>query len=437
MQQLFSEFKPATAADWKAQLIKDLKGEAFETLVWKNENGLDIQPFYTAEDLQHAYEPAFSHSDWDICVTGKAAGAKALNAQLLRNLDAGATSISLSCKGLDLEQALEGVQLNYIHSTFYANTKEALALKAFFDKHYPAKELNCSVFPESFATENDLLDWKQAVTAFKGYAGVKTCCMDVLPHHNKNSFAYYEVALAMAGLNEYLSAYTDQDQPLQVTVKAGASADYFIQIAKLRAIHRLWKVIAADGKLPAKLHLVVETSSTNKSISDSYNNLLRTTVEAMAAVAGGCNELIVTEFDLFFPANKSLAGRMAINQQLILKEESYFDKIADVACGSYYLESMTDAIAAKALEAVKQIERQGGYFKCLAGGSIAAELEQQARQRAAAIEAQQQLVIGVNKFRNEKEDIRLTTDDLSRLESLPLNNPVLNFELGHYFKHHA
>ena len=68
MQKLFSNFPPTSALDWKNQLIKDLKGEPYENLIWQNENGISIEPFYTTEDLKQNYEPSFTHSNWDICV---------------------------------------------------------------------------------------------------------------------------------------------------------------------------------------------------------------------------------------------------------------------------------------------------------------------------------------------------------------------------------
>lgn len=438
MQHLFSEFKPITAAEWKAQLVKDLKGESPDSLVWKNENGFDIQPFYTAEDLHQTYEPAFTHADWDICVNRKSSDAKALNIRLLKDLAGGATSISFAVEALDLEVALKDVQLNYIRSGFEADPMRALELKLFLEKNYDPAEIKASVFPKNFSSEQDLHNWKQVNDAFRYHKNIYTLCFDALPFHNLNCHAYYEVALILSGLNEYLNALSGNSLPeSHVVVKTGVSSDYFIQVAKLRAIRRLWKLITAEYKISNGLHLVVETSSTNKSISDSYNNLLRTTVEAMAAVAGGCNELIVTGFDLFHASDNTLSARMAINQQLILKEESYLDKMADVACGSYYLESITDAIAARALQAMKQIEAGGGYFKFLENNSIMKEIAIQAKQKETLVADQKQIAIGVNKFRNEKENIRLDAAELARLEQLPLNNPVLNFELGHYFKHHA
>jgi methylmalonyl-CoA mutase len=438
MQHLFSEFKPVTAAEWKAQLVKDLKGESPDSLVWKNENGFNIQPFYTAEDLKQDYEPAFTHADWDICVKGKSSDAKTLNTQLLKDLNSGASSLFLPNGNLDLETALQGIQLNYIRSGFQVDVMQALKLKLFLEKNYDPAEINCSLFPKKFSSEQDLQDWKQVTDAFRYQKNIYTLSFDALPFHNLNCQAYYEVALILSGLNEYLNALPGNSLPESpVVIKTGVNSDYFIQMAKLRAIRRLWKLLAADYKITNGLHLVVETSSTNKSISDSYNNLLRTTVESMAAVAGGCNELIVTGFDLFHPANKTLSERMAINQQLILKEESYLDKMADVACGSYYLESITDAIAARALETMKQMEANGGYFKCLENNSIEKEISIQAKQKEALIADQKQIAIGVNKFRNEKENIRLDAAELAKLEQMPLNNPVLDFELGHYFKHHA
>ena len=438
-QHLFSEFKPVTAAEWKAQLAKDLKGTDIESLVWKNENGFDIQPFYTSEDLHLSYQPAFTHTDWDICVAGKSKDAKILNQQLLQNLNGGATGISVECNDLDLATALQNVQLNYIHSTFYISEKKIHALKSLLEKSYDLNELHCTLFPEkALSTLQELTDWLQAVRVFKDYKYMKALTLDALPLHNQNGFASYEVAVILSGLNEYLNAVSKNDQPTSsFVIKTGVNSDYFIQIAKLRAIRRVWKLLAANYEISTPLHIIVETSSTNKSLSDKYTNLLRTTVEAMAAVSGGCNELIVTEFDLLFPSDPIRSQRMAINQQLILKEESYFDKVADVACGSYYIESITDAIATDALETMKQFEREGGYFKCLEKNSFEEAIKEQAQQHETALNAGEQISIGVTKFRNEKEVIGLNKNDVERLKHLSVTNPVLKFELDHFFKHHA
>ena len=436
MQKLFSDFKPNTTAEWKNQLIKDLKGESYESLIWHNENGFDIKPFYTSEDLKQEYEPAFTHAEWEICSAPVSKNSKEINTQLLLQLNAGATSISVNCAGLDLAVVLKDIQLNYIQSTFFVNEKNVLELKNYLEKNYKLNELVCSIFPEKMDSVADLENWAKTISLFNSYKNIKTLSVNSLSFHNKNCLAYYEVAIIISQVTEYLELFASKKEKCPTSdfvVKTGVNSDYFIQIAKLRAIRRLWKVLKKEFDVQNNLHLIIETSLTNKSISDSYNNLLRTTVESMAAISGGGNELIVTDFDVLFPTNKVLAKRMSVNQQLILKEESYFDKMADTACGSFYIESITDAIAAKALETFKSFEKEGGYFKCLEKNIFSKEIAIQAETKEELVRTQKQISIGVNKYKNEKEKINLTATTISELKNLDINNPVLNYELEHYF----
>jgi methylmalonyl-CoA mutase len=438
MQKLFTDFKPSTAQDWKTRVIKDLKGEPYESLIWQNENGFEIQPFYTSEDSKIAYEPAFTHANWEICVSAKSKDSKELNAQFLKQLNAGASSISLNCSGIDLSIALKDVQLNYIQSTFFVDHKSAEALKKYLEKNYDLNQIQCSVMPQSLSTEADLEHWIKVVSLFKSFKGIKTLSINALPFHNQNCLAYYEVALIFSQVTEYLQFFNEKKEDLpsaDIVIKTGVSSDYFIQMAKLRAIRRLWNVLKEEFSITNNLHLIVETSLTNKSISDSYNNLLRTTVESMAAVSGGCNELLVTDFDVLFTTNNELSERMAINQQLILKEESYFDKMADVACGSFYIEHITDTIAAKAVETFKSFEKEGGYFKCLEKKVFSESIAAQAMAKKDLVENKKQIAIGVNKYKNEKEQINLSAAHIEELKKLSINNPVLSFELENYFKH--
>lgn len=439
MQDLFSEFKKTTAAEWKARMIKDLKGEAYETLIWKNENGFDLQPFYTAEDLKTNYTPAFLHSSWEIGVTAKTGNAKEINAQLLRDLAGGASSITLICRELDLEVALHEVQLRYIHAVFYVNENNHHTLAAYLQKHYNLDELNCCILPEALTTNAQLSEWIEKTAIYGKHKTIKTTAADILTFHNLDCFAYYEVAIALSALNEYLSHFSHNPIKTEApfVIKTGVNTDYFVQIAKLRAIRRLWNILKTEYGIVNELYVLVETSLTNKSISDSYNNLLRTTLEAMAAVSGGCNELTINGFDAFFEVNASLSARMAINQQLILKEESYLDKMADTACGSYYIEHLTDSLAQTALNEFKRFEKEGGYFSCIEKNIFTSDIAGQARQHQAAIDTKAQTVIGVNKFRNEKEKIPLSAQNMADLKKLPINNPVLNFELDNFFTKHA
>ena len=254
--------------------------------------------------------------------------------------------------------------------------------------------------------------------------------------HNQNCLAYYEIALIFSALVEQLEFLSKKDKisTSKIVIKTGVNSDYFIQIAKLRAIRRLWNNLKIVYNCNNDIHLIVETTLTNKSISDSYNNLIRSTIESMAAIAGGCNELIVSEFDSLNPTDKILSERLAVNQQLILKDESYFDKIADVSCGSYYIESITDAIASKALETFKRFENEGGYFKCIEKSIFFNEINIQAKHQQDKINNQEEVSVGVNRFKNELENLEFSQNQIESLSNLYINNPGLNFELNNYLK---
>lgn len=435
MQNIFSEFKPVSAAQWKEQLIKDLKGENYDDLIWHNENGFDVQPFYTAENLKHSYLPAFSHNDWEIGVHSTRANPGQINKQLLEDLNRGVTSVSIqSAVTNSLAEVLNGIQLQHIKSVFYANAASLQQIKSYLASEYTLTELSVSLINED-NTQPGLQQWYHNLGDWVVHENIRYTSIDVLWYHNLNCDAYYELAIVFSQLVEHLEILAKNKTKLtsKPVIKTGVNADYFIQIAKLRATRRLWEIIKKEYGVDADIYIVTETSLTNKTIADNYNNLLRTTIEAMAAVSGGCNELVVNHFDVLFPVNTKLAQRMSINQQLVLKNESYFDKMADVACGSFFIESITDAIAEKALNAFKEIEAKGGYFACAAQGVFESEIAKQAVEKEKQFTTQKQTTIGVNKFRNEKEIPQLSQNNISYLKSLGINNPAMNYELEIYF----
>ena len=436
MQKLFSEFSPSSISDWKNKFLNDIKESTFESYIWQNENGFDIEPFYNSESLSHSYLPAFTHSNWDVCVSSSSSDSKALNSELLNQLARGANSISINCSNINLIQALDGILLNYIQSTFYIDNQSASSLFNYLSDHYNLNELNISILPILFNNENDLKNWANNKSLFNGFDGIKTIGVNLYLSHNQNCLAYYEIALIFSALVEQLEFLSKKDKisTSKIVIKTGVNSDYFIQIAKLRAIRRLWNNLKIVYNCNNDIHLIVETTLTNKSISDSYNNLIRSTIESMAAIAGGCNELIVSEFDTLNPTDKILSERLAVNQQLILKDESYFDKIADVSCGSFYIESITDAIASKALETFKRFENEGGYFKCIEKSIIFNEINIQAKHQQDKINNQEEVSVGVNRFKNELENLEFSQNQIESLSNLCINNPGLNFELNNYLK---
>jgi len=434
MENLFSEFKPASAADWKNQLLKELKGEDYESLRWPNENGFTLEPFYNSEHLNHSYTPAFTHSDWYIGVNATGSDEKT-NAELLNALNCGAEAVSVSAFkfGHFGERLLKDVRLDYIHASFKAGEEDLPALAAYLEKNYPNPLFNLAV-NAGIITPGQYQNWFTMASGFSCFGHAKLIGSDATLYNHCNCLPYYEVALALAELVEKLEALKHTKLPAtDFVVEMGVGTDYFVEIAKLRALRRLWAIVRAEYGLQNNLYVKVQSTPSNKSISDHHNNLLRTTLEAMAAVSGGCNELVLTENDFLFPEQHPSSKRLAINQQHILKYESYFNKMADVACGSYYIETLTDKLADRALTALKDMEAAGGYLTCKQNGHIQKEVRQQAEQKAARFGQGQEITIGVNKYHNSKEQLNLSPGFLEDLEHT--SNPAFSAEKIGFVSH--
>jgi methylmalonyl-CoA mutase len=425
---LYSEFKPSTYADWKRQLEKDLKGESFESLQWKNENGFTIDPFYTSEQLSVTYEPAFFHNGWDISTRPWSSDDKEANAQLLLALNNGATALQVNMRSRNPEVLLKGIQLNHIRTTFFGGFEEAVLLKQFLDRNYSVSKVELTFIPVEFNSSLHLYTWQKVVELFAPLAAVRTFSVDSLYFHNRGCTAVYEVALIFSMLAE-LANSAMRCESTHIAVRMGVSTDFFIEVAKLRSVRRLWEVLKKELGFTAEIYLIAETGTTAKSISDRYTNLLRSTVQSMGAVCGGCNELLVDQFNIPGTREDAFASRMAVNQQLVLMDECYLDKFSDVACGSYFIETLTDKIAEQALSVFKSMEEKGGYFKSLADGDIESELKRQAQQKTSDLMDGKQVRIGVNKFRNEKEE--LPADVLTALGKIDAHgSPVMSYELS-------
>jgi len=152
------------------------------------------------------------------------------------------------------------------------------------------------------------------------------------------------------------------------------------------------------------------TSKWNKTIYDPYVNLLRTQTEAMSAILGGTNSLTVEPFDIVFRNPDEFSARIARNQQLILKEEAYFDKVADPAAGSYYIENLTSLLAENAWKLFLEIEDKGGFLSCLKSGFIQRILSESGTKKQSDIATRKTFLLGTNQYPNTNEKLSDTVD---------------------------
>ena len=209
---------------------------------------------------------------------------------------------------------------------------------------------------------------------------------------------------------------------LQLSFAAGPN--YFFEIAKLRAARLLWSLMI-DAYGPAderskEVFIHVTTAQWNKSIYDPYVNMLRTTTEGMSAILGNADSVAILPFDLPYRSGNGFSSRIARNQQLVLKEESYLDKVVDPAGGSYYIEALTEAIARGAWELFKEIEASGGLLRAIHQGTLQAAVMKSRRQKEEEIARRRMILLGTNQFPNIQELMTgeiIIPDQVSDLES--------------------
>ena len=247
---------------------------------------------------------------------------------------------------------------------------------------------------------------------------------DEMPKFNSISISGYHMQEAGANLVQEL-AYTlaDGREYVRAAIAAGMDVDsfagrlsfffaigmnFFMEAAKLRAARLLWHRIMAEfePKNPqsSMLRTHCQTSGVSLQEQDPYNNVIRTAYEAMSAVLGGTQSLHTNALDEAIALPTEFAARIARNTQLILQEETGITNVIDPLAGSYYVESLTHELAEKAWALIEEVEAMGGMTKAVATGMPKLRIEETAAMRQARIDRGTEVIVGVNKYRKDKED---------------------------------
>ena len=188
----------------------------------------------------------------------------------------------------------------------------------------------------------------------------------------------------------------------------GIGMNFFMEIAKLRAARLLWAQLMAPFKptKPASLSLRThcQTSGVSLTEQDPYNNIVRTAIEALAAVLGGTQSLHTNSFDEALALPSPFAARIARNTQLILAEETGIPHVIDPLGGSYYVESLTSSLAREAKTLIDEVEALGGMTKAVASGMPKLRIEEAAARRQARVDRGEETIVGVNKYQPEEPD---------------------------------
>ncbi len=242
--------------------------------------------------------------------------------------------------------------------------------------------------------------------------GIRPVMVNSTPYHNAGASAVQELGMTMAAAVEYFRAMTDRKvdpdtAALGMLFSFSVGTNVFFEIAKLRAARTLWakitKALGVEREDGWKMFLHARTSTFTKTIHDPYNNMLRTTVEAFAGAVGGCDSMHAGPFTEIMGRPDEFGMRIARNQQLILQEEAYLNRVVDPSAGSYYIEKLTDSIGREAWKIFQEIEEMGGFVEALKKGVPQKMIEKVAAKKRELAAQRRTPIVGVSNYSNPQE----------------------------------
>lgn len=412
MEKLFNEFKKPSQEEWIQLLTKELKGADFNSNLIKYDEieGVKFPAFFhqtTAKENEYPgvfpYKRGFFSeiNNWSIIgeivvIDAKESNKKALNLLMSGN---NALHFEFNSATIDLDTLFDKIEFQYIE-TFITTSDINLfeKIKTYFESK-PIKQLFLNYNPlakNEGLNHTDFIELKNGLT--------RNFEVDSYSIQQVGANCIQEVAFSLCLGHKYIkeqldSGKTIDDALVNLHFTFGIGSNYLFEIAKFRAFRMLWATIARSyspkHSCNETLQITAKTGFLNKSLKDPYTNLLRQTTEVMSAVLGGANHILNQAYDkLAQTTSIDFTERMATNISLLLKEESYLDKVLDSVGGSYALEFLTNELADSAWKLFQQTEKEGTI------SSLLEEIKITADKRIDIYKKGERTLIGINKYPN-------------------------------------
>ena len=461
--KLFADFPDVSTNEWEEKIKIDLKGADYnKKLVTKTLEGFEINPYYREDDLddfkylkslpgEFPFVRGNKTSENNFLIRQnifvdnyKEAGKKAKDV-----INKGVSSIGFILEHKetiaenDFFDLLNDIDFSQTEINFISGVNSVIILKL-FEKYISENKIDVSTLRTSldfdplghrtitgkcYVEDNcDELEKTKALFEFadKNIPSMKILSVNASHFRNAGSTAVQEIAMAMAMGSDYLAKASEIEIPIgklcrKMFFTFGIGSNYFIETAKIRAARLLWaKITEAYGASPdaGKMYIHSVTSDWNKTAYDPFVNILRATSEAMSAITGGTDSLLVNPFNKTYKKADEFSERIAKNISIILKEEAYFDKTIDPAGGAYYIEKLTNSIAEYAWNIFTDIEEEGGYLEAFKKGIVQDLIEITAQQRDMNIAQRKEILLGTNQYPEQSDKLN------ERLETEPTNKPT-------------
>ncbi|MFP4846443.1 methylmalonyl-CoA mutase subunit beta [Winogradskyella sp. PE311] len=420
-KSLFNEFEDTSSKAWKQKIQFDLKGADYnDTLIWKNNEGIHVKPFYHADEFDNLPEVSLSNAtEWKICQYINVVNGKDSNLTAIDAINRGAESIIFNIKksAVALEDLFQNIDINSIP----IHIKSDSIPKAFLNKFSFLSENNTKqnltfihtdIIGNLAKTGNWYNNIKDDFEEFRlTVKATNQLSIDTEIYQNAGSTITQQLAYGMAHANEYLNYLEDNlngeaKTSLQITFNVSVGSNYFFEIAKLRALRSLWASLASEYNVNTDCNIIASPSKRNKTIYDYNVNMLRTTTECMSAIIGGANTICNLPYDAIYHNQNEFGDRISRNQLLVLKHESYFDRVNNPADGAYYIESLTHQLSEKALELFKNLEANGGFLKQLKEGTIQRKIKESSEKEQLDFDTENLVLLGTNKYPNPADKMK-------------------------------
>lgn len=452
---LLADFPAVTTEEWMAKITADLKGADFnKKLVWKTNEGFNVMPFYRLEDVaslktldsapgEFPYvRGTKANNEWYVRQDIDATCAKTANAKALDVLNKGVNSLGFKINKQELSAEyiatlLSGICPECIELNFKACVNCSEKLIELLVAYYKAQnvDLNKAIGSINVDPMNRMMlkgknmsreEVKNIVAACakaaKAMPNYRVVAVNSITLNNAGAFCSQELGYALAWGAEYMemlieAGFTADEAAKAIKFNMGIGGNYFMEIAKFRAARMLWAMIVKAYQpacdCAAKMRVHAETSAFNKTIYDAHVNLLRTQTEAMSAAIAGVDSMTVRPFDITYKESDDFSERIARNQQLLLKEESHFDKVTDPSAGSYYIENLTHSIAEQAWKLFLDLQNAGGFYAAIESNSVQEDMKETSARRLKNVSARKEILLGTNQFPNFNE---MAADKIARDE---------------------
>ena len=461
-EKLFTDFPPVSTNEWMEVVTKDLKGADFQKrLVWKTKEGFNVNPFYRAEDIEgfaatenlpgeFPYVRSTRKDNlWYVRHEIKVTDFNEANKKAVTLLNKGVTSFGFQLPKNQLSSeniaillnglAPDKVELNF--RTCISRTIELAKLVVDYVRAQNLNPLECfgsvefDPFRKILKKGVDEPSWIEKSVEIANITAplprYRAISITGNMMNDGGAYSYQELGYALSYGNQILSALIENGVEPSTAAKKikfefGVGSNYFMEIAKFRAARWLWAEIVNAYKPPcphdcenkaddvtcrcaAKMNIHATTSKFNQSLYDPYVNLLRTQTEAMSATLGSVDSLTVRPFNEAYETPTEFSERIAINQQLLLKEEAHFDKVTDPASGSYYIETLTASLAEEAWKLFLQTE-ETGFYSSLKAGFVQDAINSAADERFKALANRREIMLGTNQYPNFNESMSVKID---------------------------